>query len=415
MRKLLQNSFVRNVSILTGGTVFAQGLTVLALPVLTRLYSPDDFSTLAVYMALVGILSTIGCLRYNIAIPLPEEDADGMSLLALSVLAASLFSLVTGLVLIGLSGDLSALMGTPDLAPFMWMVPFSVWAASLYTAFQYWTSRKKRFGLITRTRLTRSTGGVVTQLGLGLAGTGGFGLLFGQTLNNSLGVFGLVRATLREDRGIWQRVSQGRTGRTARRYWRFPVWSVPEALFNSAGVQLPIILISGAVAGAEAGFVLLAMRVMGLPMGLVGSSVAQVYLAEAGQRHQAGTLARFTNRTMWTLAKLGGLPLLAVGLLSPFAFPWVFGQEWARAGVIVAWMTPWFILQFVASPISMVLHVLGHLRTAMWLQLSGFLLRAGAVFLAIGYRPDWIVEVYALSGAVFYGVYMILIDRLVRK
>ncbi len=309
IRGLLRNSFVRNVGILTGGTIFAQGLTVLALPVLTRLYAPEDFSILAVYMAILSILSTIGCLRYNIAIPLPERDADGMALLALSCAGATLVGLIVAVVFLSAPAQLARLMGVPELAPFMWMIPLSAWAASLYAAFQYWASRRKRFGLITRTRLTRATGGVVTQLGLGFAGSGPVGLLVGQMLNNSLGVVGLWRATSREDRPAWNQVTRQRIRDVARRYWKFPVYSVPEALFNTAGVQLPVILISGAVAGAEAGFVLLAMRVMGLPMGLVGSSVAQVYLAEAGQKYQYGTLEKFTRRAMWALARAGGGPL----------------------------------------------------------------------------------------------------------
>src|SRR5690606_34215664 len=129
---------------------------------------------------------------------------------------------------------------------------------------------------------------------------------------------------------------------------------VPEALFNTAANQLPIIMIAAAAAGPEAAFLFLAMRVMGLPMGLVGRSVAQVYLSEAPERLRQGTLPAFTHRTMWTLFKTGAPPLIAVGVISPFAFPVVFGEEWTRSGWLVAWMIPWFILQFVATPVAMI-------------------------------------------------------------
>lgn len=68
-----QGGFLKTVSILAGGTAFSQLLAILVLPILTRLYTPNDFSVLAVYLAILGILTSINCLRIEIAIPLPKK------------------------------------------------------------------------------------------------------------------------------------------------------------------------------------------------------------------------------------------------------------------------------------------------------------------------------------------------------
>nr|WP_275116090.1 lipopolysaccharide biosynthesis protein [Aliiroseovarius subalbicans] len=410
-----RHGFVRDVGILTGGTVAAQAIAVLALPILTRLYAPDDFSLFAVYLALVSIFSTIGCLRYNIAVPLPKEDTDGMNVLVVSLLSATGVSMILALPVLIAPRSVAELLGLTDLAPLLWLVPISVWAASIYTGLQYWASRKKQFGLITKTRITRSAGGVGAQLSLGAFGSGGLGLLFGQTLNNSLGIVGLARSILRRDQTALRAVNREGLRRNARTYRRFPLFSVPEALFNTAGLQVPIMIIAAIAAGPEAGFVLLAMRVMGLPMALIGSSVAQVFLTEAPQELNKGRLGDFTRKTMKRLLGIGAAPLCLVGAVSPFLFAPLFGDEWGRAGVLVAWMTPWFILQFVASPVSMALHVTGQQFVAMFLQAFGLVSRVGAVLCAMAYAPDYIAEIYALSGAVFYGVYLWIVIRVVKK
>jgi len=405
-RWLPAGSFARNVGVLTGGTAFAQGLAVLALPLLTRLYSPEDFALLAVYVAIIGIATVVSCLRYNIAIPLPEDDADGMALLAVALIAATGISALLALPVLLAPARTAALLGQPGLAPYLWMVPLGVFLASAYNALQYWASRKKRFGLVTRTRMTRAVGGIGTQAAIGAAAPSPFGLIFGHMLYGGLGVVGLARDLWRQDRAILRRMEGLRIVGIASVFRRFPTWSVPEALFNTAGVQVPVILIAAAAAGPEAGFLMLAMRVMGLPMGLIGSSVAQVFIAEAPARLRDGTLAAFTRSTMWTLFRTGAPPLVAVGALSPLLFPLVFGAEWARAGWLVAWMTPWFVLQFVASPVSMVLHVTGRVALAMGLQAFGLLLRVGPVLAVASAVPERLSEVYALTGAVFYGVYL---------
>ena len=49
LRRLLpKNAFARGVSVLVGGTAGAQLLTILAAPLLTRLYGPEDFGLVAV-------------------------------------------------------------------------------------------------------------------------------------------------------------------------------------------------------------------------------------------------------------------------------------------------------------------------------------------------------------------------------
>lgn len=408
-RWLPAGSFARNVSVLTSGTVFAQALMVAALPVLTRLYSPEDFSLLAVYVAIISIVTVVSCLRYNIAIPLPEHDEDAMALLAVALLAACGASLLSALLVILVPEGTARLIGQPGLQPYLWMVPVGVFIASVYNALQYWASRKKRFGLVAHTRMTQAVGGIGTQTAIGVSAPSPFGLIFGQMLNGGLGIWGLARDLWRQDREVLRRVGGAHLIGTASEFRRFPIWSVPEALLNTAGVQVTVILIAAVAAGPEAGFLMLAMRVMGMPMSLVGRSVSQVFLAEAPAKLRDGSLAAFTRSTMWTLFRNGAPPLVAVGALSPLLFPLVFGAEWARAGWLVAWMTPWFVLQFVASPVSMVLHVTGRVSLALALQAFGLVLRLGMVLLAVAFAAENLSEIYAISGALFYGVYLIVV------
>jgi O-antigen/teichoic acid export membrane protein len=107
-------------------------------------------------------------------------------------------------------------------------------------------------------------------------------------------------------------------------------------------------------------------------------------------------------------------PLLLVGIVSPFAFPFVFGEEWRRAGHLVAWMTPWFIMQFLASPISMALHVAGRQRMAMSLQNFSLVVRVATVWATAVLLPAAVSESYALSGFFVYGVYGMLVLIIVR-
>ena len=412
---LAKHTFAKNVSILVGGTAFSQMLIALSLPILTRLYSAADFSQLAVYMALMGIFTTIACLRFNLAISLPADDADGFTLMAVSLASGLLLGLILAIPVILFPEEISKIIGRPSFEPYLWMVPVGVFLASNYTALQYWSSRKKRFTLITRTKFSQAIGGAGTQLAVGASQASPFGLIFGHMLFGGLGLLGLLRATLKHEPELLKELSFSRVLRVAKEYKRFPIYSVPEALFNSAGIQVPVLVIAAYAVGPEAGFLMLAMRVLGLPMGLIGRSVSQVFLAEAPQRQRDGNLSKFTKKATVSLAKIGAGPLAFAGLFSPYLFPIVFGAEWERAGYMVLWMAPWFLMQFVTAPVSVVLHVTGNLAAAMYLQFAGLIIRGSAVVVAVIFVPELVVDCYAISGFIFYCIYLYVIQTVVAK
>nr|WP_248280560.1 oligosaccharide flippase family protein [Aromatoleum aromaticum] len=387
---------------------------VLVLPVLTRLYSPADFTVLAVYASVLGIFAGIACLRLEIAIPIPETDDEAANLLALALASAAGFGTISGLLVWLFPVELAALSGQPQFEPYLWLLPFGIWLSGSYAALQFWATRKKQFALIAKTRLSQATGSTGVQVGFGWAGIAPFGLLLGQLINSGAGVIGLGLKTWRDHRGAITAIRPMRMLATLRQYDRFPKYSVLEAFANNGGIQFPVLIIAALAAGPEAGFLMLATRVMAAPMGLIGGAVSQVYLSRAPEEKRQGRLGPFTATVIGGLFKMGVGPLLFAGIVAPVAFPLVFGAEWARAGQIVSWMTPWFAVQFLASPVSMTLHVTDNQKAAFSLQITGLLLRVGAVLAAAQFATQAIVEIYALSGFVFYAFYLIVVVRLAR-
>lgn len=402
LRSLSQIGFVRSVGILVGGTAFAQLLTVVSLPLVTRLYTPADFSALAVFLSIVSIASIVACLRLEIAIPLPASDIEAANLLASALIGCAVIAIGFGFFVFFFAAEIIGLLGQSGLRQYLWLVPLAIWLASSYSAFQFWATRKKRFAIIAKTRVTQAVGGVGTQMGCGWLATGSIGLFFGQTISSGAGLLSLIRSALRNDRESLQEITWVGMRQAVRKYDRFLKYGTFEAFANSAGLQLPIIIIASAALGPEAGYLMLATRAMTGPMSLVGGAIAQVYLSKAPEEFRKGNLGGFSADTLAGLIRVGVGPLLFIGIVAPPIFSIVFGQRWERSGEIVGWMIPWFVLQFMSSPISMVMHVVGKQRAMLVVTLLGLLVRLGAVMLAAKYAKEYVSEIYAISGGVFY-------------
>ncbi|SPO65733.1 Polysaccharide biosynthesis protein [Pseudomonas sp. JV241A] len=394
------------------GAVLGQAILLLALPLLTRIYSPEDFNTLAVYVAIVGIFAGAICLRFDIAISIPDSEEESRKLLLLAIFCAALLSLLVSLG-VWLAGDVFDIDYGLDNGLFAALVGVGLFAIGAFNSFQVWYIKSRQFMTISFVRFAQALVSVLVQIGIGLGGAKAVGLLIGYIASSGLGSFAFMLSFFRRN-AFTDLLSVREIRALFRRYGRFPKYSALESLANEGASQLPVLLIAFLLGGAEAGFLMLAMRVLQAPIGLVGNAVSQVYLSRAPEAERKGELAGFSLEMLTRLAKIGIGPLILGGVLAPTAFPIIFGEEWARAGELISWMTPWFILQFLVSPVSMSLHVKGRQDAALYLQVSSFLIRVFAVVIFYFLSVDFMVEAYALSGFVSYFIYLVVVLKVLQ-
>ncbi|MFO8192259.1 MAG: oligosaccharide flippase family protein, partial [Bacillota bacterium] len=98
---LKTNVFLKNIITLFSASSFAMFIPIILSPILTRMFTPEDFGLLGVYSSLVAVLSIISSMRYELSIILPESDEDGIKLFFLTIGIALFFNiLLFGLILV---------------------------------------------------------------------------------------------------------------------------------------------------------------------------------------------------------------------------------------------------------------------------------------------------------------------------
>lgn len=406
-----QGGFLKAVSILVGGTVFAQGIAVISLPILTRIYSPKDFSLFAVYASLLMILSVASCLRFEIAIPIPKEDSEATYLILLALISNFFISILIGLVIWLFHTDIIMLLNQPDFTKLIWLVPIGVFFAGIYNALQYWATRKKKFNLITKTRVVQSLSGVSIQIIMGVTGFLTIGLIIGQIVKVSAGIRRLANNFWHDSFQYVKNIEFKKLKVTFREHDQFPKYSTFEALANTASIHLPVIIIAALSIGSEAGYLMLAMQIMAIPMKLIGGAVSQVYLANAKDEIQKGTIKGYTVSLLKDLIKYGVSILILIGVISPFVVQYIFGNDWSYVGILISYMIPWFIFQLLSSPISMIMHIMGKQKEILLLTVFGFFLKIGALYVQYYIEPKYLLENYVISSAIFYSVCFFIFSK----
>ena len=348
-------SFVSDVLTLAGGTTFAQILTILAAPVLTRLYGPEDFGVWALYISITSIISVIACLRYDYSIMLPESDKEAVNLLGLSFLA---IFVVTGLTIPFIwyfEPQIIDLLNAPQIGNYLWLVPPFVFVNGVFLALNQWNSRTKLFKRLSFSKVSSSVSTTATQITLGLAEhpPTAIGLIGGSLAGQSIATFVLGGQIWRDDRHLiakglsWRKAYEG-----AIRHRNLPLIDSWSALMNSISWQLPAFLLSAFFAPAVVGFYSLGFRLLQLPMSFIGGSISQVFYQRASRAVSEGTLNVLVESVFRMLVIIGMFPILILTIVGGDVFTVIFGRAWTEAGVYAQILSLWAFIWFISSPLS---------------------------------------------------------------
>lgn len=389
----------------------------MASPALTRLYSPEDFGVVAVFTSLLGVVSVVASLRYEQAVPLPTRDDDAYGVLLLALWLVAIASCLAAFLVWAVPDTIINLFDAKPLRPYLWLLPIGTITTGTYQALSSWSIRQKAFGRLARTKLNQGIGGTGTQIAGGLLAVGPVGLIAGQLLGQSAGVLTLARQVWPRDRSSRSSISTAYS--VALRYKQFPIIGTPAALLNSAGLQLPALLLASLFGIEWAGWYLLSRRVIGAPLDLIGRSVGQVYFAEAAETARASVSAmrhlflRYARR----LLLLGLPPVAILGLFSPALFKLAFGVDWGPAGHFAQLLSLMFLAQFVVSPLSQTFIILEHQGYLLGLDALKTVIALSAFVVphALGSSAATAVWCYSLGMFVYYGLGFVLSMRLMNR
>jgi len=84
---------------LMSGTLIAQVIMFISIPILTRLYTPTEFGLYSTFTAVITIIGSISSLKYDQAIMLPKRDKDAEALLFLSTILTIVMTIISILLL----------------------------------------------------------------------------------------------------------------------------------------------------------------------------------------------------------------------------------------------------------------------------------------------------------------------------
>ncbi|MGD6831741.1 lipopolysaccharide biosynthesis protein [Sutcliffiella halmapala] len=402
--KLKKGSFAKNVAVLMSGTAISQGLLVAAAPILSRLYDPEAFGIFTLFSSIVIVLSVIATWRYELAIVLPKEEEDAANVLWISNICVLLTTFIS-IILILLFGDMfSRAMDSPELKPWLWWLPISIFASGIFQSLNYWYTRKQHFGRVASSKALRSVGTLGVQIPMGLLSATPLGLVIGYVVGHIVSFITLLMHFIKNYKvSVKESISVEKSKKVAAEYKDFPKYSAPQAFINSLSQNIPAFLLAYYFGPEVVGLYSLSHRLLNMPITLIAQSVKQVFLQRASTAFNNGeNVYRLLVKATLGLLALGVIPSIIIIIWGKPLFGFALGSNWYEAGGYAQWMILWLFIGFVNSPSFVVIQVYGYQKYLMYYEILLFAARTLTIVIGgLYYTALTSIALYSIAGAIF--------------
>ena len=381
-----QRDFSRYVLILSSGTVLAQLVPVLVSPILTRLYSPEDFALLAFYLATANFFIVAATLRYEQAILLPKREKDAESLLALCIYIICAFSIFAYGLFYFCGREIAEFLGNKDASAWLMLIPASIVITGIYRTMLNWANRQKHYKSMATVKVAQTGSAATSNLILGGLSAPG-GLVIGELTGHIIAASTLAIRT----RKVIYRALQTpftRVVANAKKYADFAKVNTPHVLMDTLQSSGLVFILASFFGDVVLGLYALMMRVLMAPVSMIGTSVAQVFYKQASEVRNHGGDVSALMQSVTTKLALFSWPIFACFMfLAPDMFQFIFGEKWREAGEFAQILTPWVAVHFVVMPIMQLPMIFNEQRRAFLFGIVGNALMLSTIFFG-GYIGD---------------------------
>ena len=354
--KFSKSEFTKNVSSQILGTGLAQALPFLATPLLTRLFTEEDWAVYTSFFAVASIFAVAVGGKYHMAIVLPKAEEDTRKLFALSVYLTLAYALAIALIL-----PYFQRLFPDTLENVLYYVPLYVLFFGIWTAFINVSIRHKTFAVNAFAKVLQAIGYIVTAIGLGFTKIMAFGLVIAKILGTVISwVFLSSKSPMKFELLPFKSLKE-----VAETYIDYPKYGIWPSFLNTISLQAMVLILTQFYITKYLGYFGLTFTVLSAPLALIGASYKDVFyqkIATLMKESRYKEAMSFFNKSAVALFVMGIPICIVLILFGEPLFGFVFGDKWGRSGQFASILAFSFIAKLIQVVQGEVLDVIVDMR-----------------------------------------------------
>ena len=394
---------------LGGCTLASQVLLLGSLPLITRLFGPEQFG---IYTLFVGALAVAGVfvgLRYESAAVVAESDREAAVLVVVVLLSGVAMALLTLLVATVLQVGWprrTAELGVSGLGA---ALALALVATAVQRSVVAWGTRRGWYRLLGLSQLAFNILMIAGQLAGALifaasARTLAWGHAVALALSSSVAfafVFAGQHRLLRRGLGRRRLVTLGK------RFQRFPAFMILYGLMSTVRERATQFMLGGVAGTSVLGQFALAWRVTSAPNSLLYAALGPAFFGAAARGSREGN-----EQLAVQLVRLSAVLLVPafvfLAVEAPTLAAWMFGDEWSASGRMIMLLAIPMLTLAATGWLDRLFDVYQQQPAALALEAGFTALAVAAVAVGLKVDPSGIaaIGVFAVLSAIYYHLYV---------
>lgn len=329
MKKLQLSSGLKNIAKVSTGTILGQIISILVLPIYTRIYGASiigDWTLFTSISVIVGTFSDLGLMN---AIMIEKEEK-----------SVELYQVVTTIVLF------FSVMASIAVGVYYYLFPhesgiafwfFAIIVGLLIFTMQQinvcyaWLNRKKQYNVLMKNAVINNLSAAIIAVTLGLLGYTKYGYYIGLTVGQIVTLFHMKRKLPKG--GIT--LNFGVIKAVVQRHQDFVRYQMPTNMSTQIKNQLPTLLIRFFFGSEILGYYAVSNKVLYMPITFLANSIGKVYYQTVAEMQRKGeAIGEYTLRNMRRAMKLAAIPMVIILSCADWVCKIVLGDSYAPAGII---------------------------------------------------------------------------------
>ena len=383
LSSIVKSSGVRNFTKLLSANVVAQVIGLVVYPILTRMYAPEDFGLLNLFLSIGGVLAILSTAEYYYAIVLPKEEKDAEQVLGVGVLWLVATTVLVSLSVV-FSRPISLLFKSPNLVSYYWLMPLYVFAMGAWNLLNYWYIRHKEYNPISRYQVSQNVLSSGGKLGMGWGGVLQGGMIYSVVVAPLISLLSSWVSARKTLLPALRRISWRGVCEQACVYRNFPYFVLPRSFVNMLAGQMPILLLTPFFGGEAVGFLSLAILLGYTPIGTITRAIYQVmYQHTMEQVHEQKPIGQIFRKFILSASAIIIPVFVGLWFVLPDLTAWLLGAEWHVSGEYIRWMLPWLYVSLLSCSINYLFDVFMQQKWGLFFEVMLAVMRVAGLCIGV--------------------------------
>lgn len=407
-----KSEFSQNILKLASSSTVAIFIAFLTIPIITRLYEPSVFGEFQLLLSVLTLFSVISTFKYEMAIALSKSDKEANYVFTLNLILLILTTIVFLIIFYYFSSWILTLLNAKVLEPYVFLLVIGIFLSGLVQIAREILVRNKKFNVIAKNRVAEVGSSQGIAISIGLVSPNFIGLFISQIAGYIISIFLALRYN-----NLKVKISLKRLKLVFIKYIDFLKYNTPSVFLNTLSIQLPIFFIAKYFGTEYVGYYMLAIKLIDVPVGVIGGAISQVYYKEAIDRYKVNIyeLLSLYKSTLKKLFIIILIPSIVLAFFADKLIIFMLGSNWETTGYIITILIIWKFFQFLISPISTTLTVINMQKVSFYAKLYlSFGLKLGAL-LVFNDTFEEMIWAISISSAIYYFIFNLLTYYYIRR